>query len=151
MVTDKNNVNILLEKFNCKVKNAIYIISCQLCDIKYIGLSTTAINLRLNNHLSHIRKGKSFAVSSHFREHGIENLKIGIIESRKNIKQRDLHILEAYWIDRLGTLNSGLNTRDETKAYLDQHLLNANSHFQHSSTCFPYTISYIPETSQDRI
>ncbi len=76
---------------------------------------------------------------------------MGIVKSRKEISTPDLHTLEAYWMDRLDTLNTGLNTRDETKSHLDQHILNANEHFQHSPNCFPYIAAYITETAQDKI
>ncbi len=95
--------------------------------MKYVGLTTTNLNIRLNNHLSHIRAGKRSSICQHFQQHNISNLQIGILESRTGITSVELHILEAYWIYRMGTIHKGLNSRDETSLQLDPHILIANN------------------------
>ncbi len=55
--------------------------------------------------------------------------------------------MEAYWIHRLDTLNTGLNSKDEVETNIDQHILIAGEHFQHQADCFPY----IAEIKQDRM
>ncbi len=150
IVQDENGKNILLEKFNCKGKSLIYVLVCTHCQKKYVGQCTTNLNLRLNNHLSHIRKLKTHGVSIHFQNHGLENLKIGILESRPNATQSELNIIEAYWIYKLDTINTGLNNRDESKYHIDQHVMNACRHLQHSADCCPYLNYYITETHQSK-
>ena len=143
--------NVTLERFSCKMKKAIYIINCKICNAKYIGQASTNVNLRLNNHLTAIRKNREFQVSQHFVTHGIENLEIGLIEHRPLANQKELNIMEGYWISRFNTITDGLNTKDETNLYIDPHLLKATTHYQHDVECFPYQTSFIAESAQDNL
>ncbi len=114
-------------------------------------MTTTSLNVRLNNHLSSIRKQKKFAISSHFHRHGIENLEVGILECRMDASTEDLRSMEAYWINRLNTLEEGLNTKNEVDIILNNHLTIAIKHYQHSVNCFPYITHRILETRQDHL
>ncbi len=149
--TDKDGREVFIEKFNCKHKNLIYIAHCKLCNVNYIGLTTTSINLRINNHMASIKNEKKIAISTHFNRHGIHNLQFGIIESRSDTNMEELRIMEAYWIHRFNTFQQGLNTKNEVDIIIHNQLLIAVKHFQHNMQCIQYIAHRIYETKQDQL
>ncbi len=90
-------------------------------------------------------------ICQHFNQHGIDNFEIAILESRTTVDANELSIMESYWIHWLDTLNSGLNSKDEVRIHLDNHVIKASTHFHHQQDCFPYLASYIVETKQDKM
>ena len=43
----------------CKTTGVIYMLNCGICNIKYIGQTSTALNLHINNHRSMCNKVSS--------------------------------------------------------------------------------------------
>ncbi len=119
--------------------------------MKYVGLTTTSINLRINNHMASIKNQKNFAVSTHFQRHRVQNIEFSILEERNDATNDDLRIMEAYWINRFNTFEKGLNTKNEVDININNHLLTASRHYQHDQTCFPYLMHRIHETKQDQL
>ena len=114
----------------------------------YVGLTTTALNIRYNNHRLAARKNKNFKVSKHFYTHGVENMSIGILETDATATAHQLKVMEAFWINTLDTINNGLNSKDESITVLNQHAIKAVSHFTHSAQCTPYIVAHIEENRQ---
>ena len=48
-------INPSNESINCKIQNYVYLLSCKLCYVQYVGESVVPLHLRMNIH----RKGKS--------------------------------------------------------------------------------------------
>ena len=58
-------------RFNCQSKNVIYIISCKLCGLQYVGQTGNTFNERFRGHLADIRYGNVIKpVSRHFTSNG---------------------------------------------------------------------------------
>ena len=50
-ITPKYSINYELD---CKSSNAVYLISCKVCQIQYVGSTTTKFKFRFNNHKSRL-------------------------------------------------------------------------------------------------
>ncbi|GFT94017.1 hypothetical protein TNCV_3219471 [Trichonephila clavipes] len=69
----------------CKTFNCIYMLTCGVCGFKYIGQTSGAMNLRINQHRSDI--GKNTPTKNigrieiqHFNKHGFEDVALNIIK-----------------------------------------------------------------------
>jgi hypothetical protein len=102
--TTKRKYN-LLNNFNCKSKNIIYLITCSKCYKQYVGQTSRTLADRLTNHLSCIRHNKNTPISIHFNQpnHSINHLKIMAIE-QNTASQKQLDIKEKHWQHTLQTL-----------------------------------------------
>ena len=135
-VTDHRGTNYRLLKFDCCMKNVIYIIHCQQCKINYVGLTKNMLKSRIHNHLYNIRSEKNTSVAEHFTGHNLNDLKIGILDTSQN--NEDLKIREGIWINILNTVANGINRREELYSKMDYQTLAYGKHFLHSRTCIPY-------------
>ena len=65
-----NNIDFVINSpLDCNSDCVIYIITCKLCDIHYVGETQNSLRTRLNNHLSDINIKKPTNVSIHFNGH----------------------------------------------------------------------------------
>ena len=55
----------IYNKLNCKNRNLIYLIECELCNKQYTCKSETTFNLRLNNHQKDVNKQNSSQADQH--------------------------------------------------------------------------------------
>ncbi|GFW78595.1 hypothetical protein TNCV_2243951 [Trichonephila clavipes] len=69
----------------CKTFNCIYMLTCGVCGFRYIGQTSGAMNLRINQHRSDI--GKNTTTKNigrieiqHFNKHGFEDVALNIIK-----------------------------------------------------------------------
>jgi peptide-methionine (R)-S-oxide reductase len=60
----------LLHELNCQSPWVIYVFTCVICKKQYVGKSETPLNIRLNNHKSHIKNSIN---SCELAEHFIKN------------------------------------------------------------------------------
>ena len=93
-------------------------ISCNKCNMQYVGETENALHIRMNGHRSDITTKKlDKPVAAHFNQpdHSLEDLRVmGIekIEDHNNSKKRR-KLRERYWIFELRTLTpEGLNIED---------------------------------------
>ena len=102
------------DKLSCKSENVIYLITCRICDIQYVGETSRELRKRLTDHRSAVKTHKFTPISLHFNSRGhsifdiqaiaIEKIKEGPIADISR-KQR-----EAFWQNKLGTkFPQGLN------------------------------------------
>ena len=104
--------------FSCKTKNCIYLLTCGVCKIQYVGQTITTFNMRLNNHRSWCRTGKNCPVTRHVKSkgHPFDSFKFQIIDQSEELSSDTLDQRENFWIHQLCTLEpGGLNERDENK------------------------------------
>jgi hypothetical protein len=97
---------------NCSTKDFIYLITCKLCKIQYVGESGQNLRDRMNNHKSTIRTNKKTAIAIHFNSpnHSIDQLSVTPIEVLTNNSIFHRRTREYYWQLRLGTIfPKGLN------------------------------------------
>ena len=99
----------------CKMHGVIYMLICSECNVKYIGQTGTAFNLRINNHRSLCNKKSNNDIQSkyefeHFKIHSFKKVKINILDIVPD-KLRRLE-LENYYIIKYETAYPfGLNDR----------------------------------------
>ena len=97
----------------CKTGCCIYLITCKICYMKYVGKSKNSIRERFNGHRGHMVGGtESFIMFNHFmgiNGHGINNM---IIKPIELCAHKDLADREKYWMAELNTVFPyGLNDR----------------------------------------
>ena len=42
-------------RLDCNFRNVVYLVSCKVCGLQYVGSTTTKFRLRFNNHKSRLR------------------------------------------------------------------------------------------------
>src|SRR5215469_7493688 len=97
----------LKQNFSCKTTKVIYLITCNRCNMQYVGQTSGTLGNRLSQHLSCIRNKNSTPIGLHFNlpNHNISDFRIHAIEQIKsdtNIKQT-LEKRESFWLDKLST------------------------------------------------
>ena len=99
----------------CHSKNVIYLITCNRCEVQYVGQTSQKIKDRINGHINHIKKNDlSTFLVNHFNniDHDISDVKVSIIDyiTDETDKTHKLSELENYWIRTLNTMYPfGLN------------------------------------------
>jgi hypothetical protein len=102
----------LKSNVNCGSTNLIYLITCQKCDIQYVGETGTTLRKRFNHHRSCIALDKSNPIGIHFNSigHDITHLRVTPIETLAIDSKSFRLSREAYWQLVLGTIfPKGLN------------------------------------------
>ena len=106
---------------DCKTKNTIYLMECSLCNLQYVGMSTTTMSQRIAGHRSDSKRPDSILADIHFQKPGHnfnEHATFTIIETPNISRNRGdminfLKNLEDRWMLRLRTIDktgkSGLN------------------------------------------
>lgn len=54
---------------NCNTRYLVYIITCELCSLQYVGCTTCRLRDRLYHHLYDIQKNHAINVAKHWNEH----------------------------------------------------------------------------------
>ena len=111
------------EPLDCHTSNLIYVLSCQKCNLHYVGQTSTSVRQRTCSHRYTFRHKKEAAQSRHLTAHfnlpghefnrdfKITPLQTITLDPNKKINSINLQRLENKWIDKLNTLHpSGLNT-----------------------------------------
>ena len=102
---------IILQHISCVTKNLVYLITCRLCSLQYIGETGRMLRDRINDHLSAIRLNKDTPIGKHFNLplHSISHFSIMGVESNLDgITLRRNR--ESFWQSVLHTLYpSGIN------------------------------------------
>ena len=101
----------------------MYLLSCKVCGVQYVGSTTTRCRLRVNNQKSRIRaharlsledKSRDDLIYQHFHgpaHNGIKDLDIQLIDQVNS--ERDLLDKEGQWAYRLKNVKPhGLNESD---------------------------------------
>ena len=98
---------------NCSTNDVIYLITCKLCHMQYVGESGQNLRDRMNNHKSTIRtNNKKSPIAIHFNSpnHTIDHLSVTPIEVLTTNNSFHRRTREYYWQIRLGTIYpKGLN------------------------------------------
>ena len=96
----------------CSSSHVIYLITCTKCKKQYVGITTTELRNRMNQHRFNILHNKPIYISRHFNfpNHSINNFSVQIIDRAVNRSFEQLQELERFWIQKLCTLQPrGLN------------------------------------------
>lgn len=89
----------------CRTTNVIYLVSCRLCGMQYVGQTGRALANRVNDHLSNIRTGRPTPISLHFnlQDHSINDFQVSAIEQIPEISLKHRLIKETTWQNLLQT------------------------------------------------
>lgn len=114
--TASGSTHPIMGELSCRTTNIVYLITCKICKIQYVGETGRCLADRMTNHRSDIKTRKNTAVALHFNSHnegpqpnliqavGIE----GIISNTNNGTLRKQR--EAFWQNTLHTKHPlGLN------------------------------------------
>ena len=76
--------------FNYKSNEIIYVMTCNICNIQYVGETSNSMNCRCTRHESSIRNNKDHPVAIHYRSynHIIDDYSITIVDQEKNKNRR---------------------------------------------------------------
>jgi hypothetical protein len=94
----------ILQNINCNTTHLIYLITCSLCGIQYVGETKNTLKTRLYGHLSDIRTRKNKSVSNHFNssDHSMSDLTIMGIDSSPKLSDLSTRLKkEKFWIQQL--------------------------------------------------
>ncbi|KAJ8037537.1 hypothetical protein HOLleu_18374 [Holothuria leucospilota] len=110
-------------ELNCNSSNVVYLLTCKVCDIQYVGSTSTKFRLRFNNHKSRIKahtrmssdeKLRDDLIYQHFHSlghNGLEDLSVQLID--RVDYEKDLLDKEGQWAYRLKCIKPhGLNEND---------------------------------------
>ena len=108
-------------RFDCDSEGVIYLISCNICGLQYVGSTITSFPLRFNNHKSSLNKygrGQTNVAGQHLYAHffgeghsGLSDLSVQVIDCTdvNNPTER-----ESFWIEKLNCyVPNGLNLKEE--------------------------------------
>ena len=110
-------------ELNCNSSNVVYLLSCKVCGIQYVGSTSTKFRLRFNNHKSRIRAHTRLSANEKLRDdliyrhfngpghNGLDDISVQLIDQVACGK--DLVDKEGQWAYRLKCLKPlGLNESD---------------------------------------
>ena len=121
---DKFHISYDAPKVTCQAKCCIYLISCKICCMKYVGKTVNTIRDRLNGHRGAMRgRTEAEVMLNHFageKGHGIGNMIMKPIEGCAN--KSELDSKEKYWMKELNTvfpygLNMDIKSKGIKNAY----------------------------------
>ena len=117
------------ENLDCSSVNIVYLITCRICNLQYVGETSRAANVRWSEHLYKIRKGetnqliykhfncddqhRSVPVHDRFKFQIVEKIKTDNLQSQNPalIRRRRTE-RELFWISQLRTIHPlGLNDK----------------------------------------
>ena len=86
----------------CETRNVIYLINCAKCKEQYEGETGNIIRTRANQHRSDITLGnKNIPTVRHFRNCGLDNFRLSIIERVRSNNQIIRRTRKDFWIQKL--------------------------------------------------
>ena len=128
-VNNRGFVILTDSDLDCGSSNVVYLVTCRICRLQYVGETSRAANVRWQEHMYKIRKGdKSQLIYSHFdcddahrntpvedriRFQIIEKIKCDDLPSADSVSIRKRRVeRELYWISKLRTVFPlGLNDK----------------------------------------
>lgn len=101
--------------YNCKSRNVIYLLTCGVCHIQYVGQTTTPLHKRNNGHRTKANNNGQTFLYKHYGEcgHDFSKTTIQIIDSMENnFNQCEFNKMENFWINTLCSIYPlGLNDK----------------------------------------
>ena len=78
----------------------IYKITNKIDDMVYIGSTVKNLVKRLGDHMSDFNRGINMKLYEHFRQIGVENFEMELLEWKQVRNLNELHRLEQDWMDK---------------------------------------------------
>ena len=99
------------QNITATTKNCIYLITCNKCNLQYVGETRNTIADRLNQHRYNIKNAKEMSlIVQHFIGHGIGAMEVCGLECNQTWTEGERKFTEKQWILKLNTtFPQGLN------------------------------------------
>jgi hypothetical protein len=120
----------VVQNSDCTSSNVIYLITCQICKLQYVGETGNSLRQRLRAHRHDIKANNLTPIGMHFNKtnHTFLDLNIIVIEILNTKTIYDRRSREFYWQLRLGTIfPKGLNY-----SLVDERVLEKNFSLSHN-------------------
>lgn len=112
ITTNQNITYPIRGEFDCQSHDTIYAMTCNICNMRYVGETTTTVNTRFRSHETAIRQDRGNPVSIHYNlpQHSYTDYNVTLLD-KEPLRNRRLRLEEA-WMILLNTLQpNGLNGR----------------------------------------
>lgn len=110
-VKNRTNKNIisLRQNITYNTRNCVYLITCQVCGLQYVGETSNSIADRIKQHKYTINNEKDthLLIVRHFMTHGMDAVKVCGLEFNDHWTIGQRRFQEKQWILRLGTKYPG--------------------------------------------
>ena len=110
-VKNRTNKNIITLRQNItyNTRNCVYLITCQVCGLQYVGETSNSIADRIKQHKYTINNEKDthLLIVRHFMTHGMDAVKVCGLEFNDHWTIGQRRFQEKQWILRLGTKYPG--------------------------------------------
>ena len=106
------------QSIQANTTNCVYLITCNKCNLQYVGETRNSIADRLNQHRYNINNGKetTLLIVQHFMNHGISALEVCGLESNQTWTDFERKYNEKQWVVKLKTKwPHGLNNTDDNE------------------------------------
>ena len=106
------NSTVRLAPLPLSTYNAVYMITCDVCSLHYVGETATSLQTRLTEHLHNINNSRRLDTHlvPHFIRHGVDALRMCGLAHQPAWTHRQRHACERKWIWRLSSsFPGGLN------------------------------------------
>ena len=98
--------------FTCQSRNIVYLLTCNICNKKYVGEREQTLNGRCRGHESNMRANNNNIVSKHYKEYNHTNGDYAVTATDKEADYNKRLRLEEAWIILLDSMYpKGLNSR----------------------------------------
>ena len=103
------NIICLRQNITYNTRNCVYLITCQVCGLQYVGETGNSISDRIKQHRYTIinEKDTHLLIVQHFMTHGIEAVKVCGLEYNDQWTIGQRRFQEKEWITRLSTKYPG--------------------------------------------
>ena len=102
----------LHNRFSCASTNIVYLVTCNKCNMQYVGETGRSLRDRVTDHVSCIRLKKPTPIGLHFNQagHGLKHFTILAIEQFEENSESIRHMKESTWQHLLQTAHPlGIN------------------------------------------
>ena len=106
----------LNQSIRANTSNCVYLITCNKCNLQYVGETKNTIADRLNQHRYNINNAKEteLLIVQHFMNHGINALEVCGLETNQTWTEFERKFNEKQWIKTLNTtFPQGLNNTND--------------------------------------
>ena len=99
--------------YTCQSYNVVYLLTCRVCNIAYIGETSQTLNNRMRGHVSCIKNKRDNPVAHHYNKpnHKYSDAKVTIVD-RATTKNERLRLEEAWMLVMRSRFPLGLNGRN---------------------------------------
>ena len=110
--TNRSKIVKGVNRYTCSDNHVVYLITCGICDIMYVGMTTRSLCTRISEHRRNVehQTGDGAKFIRHYQRHSFEKITVEVLDYGAN--RQELLRKEREWIDKLDTKENGLNSEE---------------------------------------